>query len=88
MKTKTRSKRGGRRTARRTSDRVSRIAARLMREMQVEDSRASAPLKASDHWVMRVSDLKALCGSVLSQDEHRGKRSPLVQKPKRRGRAG
>lgn len=55
-----------------TSDRVSRIAAANMRMLQ---------LNPSERWFgVTRGDLRALCGSVLSQDETKGKRKPAKRR--------
>ncbi len=64
-------------TRKQTSDRVSRIAARVLAKCRSEYTAAADQLGLADKWyeeIVTIGELKALCASVLSQDETKGKR--------------
>ena len=68
-------------STRRTSDRVSTIAANLM-----SDARKAKKEWGSGAWISALaSDVLALAGSCLTQDEHRGKRK-AKRKSARKGK--
>jgi hypothetical protein len=61
-------KRAGKRARKQTSDRVSAIAGKWLREF------GRQKIGPRDMVAIGSRELKALCGSVLAQDEARGKR--------------